>query len=139
MSTTKHISWTKKLARKLNEITVQSKDELFVWKAIVIFILLLMSLSVFYFIRLSYYKTNALLDQTTETVVTKSGFSIENIDMDALEKATILIEYKKNPLTLPVKIRNVFFYDSYENIPYRPLEVNRGLSSSIIKSVRLDE
>lgn len=139
MSTTKKIPWTKKLAKKLSEITVKNKDEIFIWKATVIFILLLMSLSIFYFIRLNYRQTTALLDQTSETVVTKSGFSIENIDMKALEQATILIEYKKTPLTIPSKIRNVFFYEQYENIIYKPLETNKELSSFIIKTAELTE
>ncbi|HRY36704.1 MAG TPA: hypothetical protein P5230_02370 [Candidatus Magasanikbacteria bacterium] len=120
MSTLKTTPWTKRLAKKISEITVQNKDELFVWKAITLFTLFLMALSAFYFVRLSYEKTNALLDQTSDTVVSKSGFSIENIDLDAFEKAAALIEYKKNPLTLPTKIRNIFFYENYENISYTP-------------------
>ncbi len=134
MSTPKKIPLTKKLAKYLSEITVKNKDEIFIWKAVVLFTFLLMSLSIFYFLRLSYYQTNALLDKTSETVVNKSGFSIENIDMTALEKATVLIEYKKNPLTIPSKIRNVFFYEKYENIIYQPLEINKDLSSSVIKT-----
>lgn len=134
MSTPKKIPLTKKLAKHLSEITVKNKDEIFIWKAVVLFTFLLMSLSIFYFLRLSYYQTNALLDKTSETVVNKSGFSIENIDMTALEKATVLIEYKKNPLTIPSKIRNVFFYEKYENIIYQPLEINKDLSSSVIKT-----
>jgi len=137
MSINKKISFTKKLAKKINEITVQSKDELFLWKATIIFILVLMTLSVTYFVRLGYYQTNALLDKTTETVVSKSGFSIENINMEALEKAAVLIEYKKTPLTLPGKVRNMFFYGSYEEIPYQPMEVNKDLSSSVIKTANL--
>jgi len=121
MSTLKQTPcWAKKLARTINEVTVQNKDEVFLWKAVIIFILTLLALSVFYFVRLSYQKTNALLDETSDTVVNKSGFSIENINMDAFEKAVILIDYKKNPLTLPPKIRNVFFYEQIENINYTP-------------------
>lgn len=112
--------WAKKLARTINEVTVQNKDEVFLWKAVIIFILTLLALSVFYFVRLSYQKTNALLDETSDTVVNKSGFSIENINMEAFEKAVTLIDYKKNPLTLPSKIRNVFFYERTENINYAP-------------------
>jgi len=116
----KYPCWTKKLARAINNVTVQNKDEVFLWKAVIIFILTLLALSVFYFVRLSYQKTNALLDETSDTVINKSGFSIENINMAAFEKAVILIDYKKNPLTLPPKIRNVFFYEQTENINYVP-------------------
>lgn len=130
MSTPKYIPWTKKLAKKLSEVTVQNRDELFVWKAITVFTLLLMGLSSFYFIRLSYEKTNALIDQTSETVVTKSGFSIENINIEAFEKAAALIEYKKNPLTLPSKIRNIFYYGSYETVSYKPVKTGQNISPS---------
>lgn len=123
MSTPKMIPWTKKLAKKLSAITVKNSDEIFIWKAVTVFVLFLMALSVFYFVRLSYEKTNALLDETSDTVVNKSGFSIENIDMDAFEKAAALIDYKKNPLTLSPKIRNVFFYDTMEDINYIPPEI----------------
>lgn len=123
MSTLKTIPWTKKLAKKLSAVTVANSDDVFLWKASVLFILTLMALSVFYFVRLSYQKTNALLDQTSDTVVNKSGFSIENIDMDAFEKAAVLIDYKRNPLTLPSKIRNVFFYNALETTSYKPPEV----------------
>jgi len=123
MSTPKQLPcWAKKLAQKINSVTLQNKDEVFAWKATVIFILLLMALSIFYFIRLSYQQTNALLDRTSDTVVNKSGFSIENIDMPAFEKAAELIEYKKNPLTLPSKIRNVFFYEKIEELNYKPVD-----------------
>ncbi len=120
MSTLKKIPWTKKLAKQLNSVTVENRDELFLWKTTTIFVFILMVLSVSYFVRLGYQKTNALLDQTSDTVVNKSGFSIENIDMEAFEKAAVLIDYKKNPLTLPSKIRNVFFYDKEENTGYVP-------------------
>ena len=118
MSTPKKPCWAKKLAGVINDVTVQNKDEVFLWKAVIIFILALLALSIFYFVRLSYQKTNALLDETSDTVVNKSGFSIENINMEAFEKAVTLIDYKKNPLTLPSKIRNVFFYEQLENINY---------------------
>jgi hypothetical protein len=134
MSTNKKIPLAKKLAKKISETTVQSKDELFLWKATIVFILILMTFSIIYFIRLGYYQTNALLDKTTETVVNKSGYSLENINMDALQQAAVLIEYKKNPLTLPSKIRNMFFYGTFEETPYQPLEVNKDLSSSVIKT-----
>lgn len=139
MSTLKTIPWTKRLAKKLSEITVQNKDELFVWKAITVFTLFLMTLSAFYFIRLSYEKTNALLDQTSDTVVSKSGFSIENIDLDAFEKAAALIEYKKNPLTLPKKIRNIFFYGIYENISYVPGKTGEVTSTTVLNNSVLTE
>lgn len=115
MSIPKKISWTKKLSKKINCITVQNRGEIFIWKTIAILTLFLMILSVFYFLHLNYQKTNALFDQTSDTVVNKSGFSIENIDLKAFEKASILINYKKNPLTLPAELRNIFFYDKLEN------------------------
>ncbi len=116
MSTLKKTAWTKNLAKKINSVTVQNRGEIFIWKIITLFTLFLMMLSVFYFLRLSYQKTNALIDQTSDTVVNKSGFSIENIDLEAFEKASTLIDYKKNPLTLPDKIRNIFFYNKIEII-----------------------
>lgn len=139
MSTLKTIPWTKKLAKKLSAITVANSDDVFLWKAVVVFIFTLMSLSVFYFVRLSYHKTNALLDQTSDTVVNKSGFSIENIDMDAFEKAAVLIDYKKNPLTLPPKIRNVFFYERDEVTGYKPPAVTLPATTSSLKTATVIE
>ena len=127
------------MAKHLSEITVQNRDELFLWKAIVIFILILMASSIFYFIRLSYQKTNALIDQTSETVVSKSGFSIENIDLDAFAKAAALIDYKRNPLTLPFKMRNIFFYDGFEITSYKPPRPALSASSTATDIVATPE
>ncbi len=139
MSTLKTTLWTKKLAKKLSAVTITSSDELFLWKAVTVFILTLMALSVFYFLRLSYQKTNALLDETSDTVVKKSGFSIENIDMDAFEKAAILIDYKKSFLTLPPKIRNMFFYERVETTDYKPPDATLPITTSSLKTTTVIE